>query len=81
MRNFIKIKKLLLLLIIYFILMLVTIFVLIKDKKLNLNKKIKIKTIFFNPIYMISYVHVALIALFKKDVKWDKVDHFRNINL
>lgn len=71
----------LLLLIIYFILMLVTIFVLINDKKLNLNKKMKIKTIFFNPIYMISYVHVALIALFKKDVKWDKVDHFRNINL
>ena len=62
------------LLLAYIIMMIVTIKMLKKDK-LDLNKKTKIKTIFYNPIYLASYVICALKALLKKEVGWDKIEH------
>ena len=47
----------------------------IKKDKLDLNRKMKIKTIFYNPIYLTTYVSCALKALFKKEVGWDKIEH------
>ncbi len=61
-------------LIVYLIMMIVTIKMIKKDK-LDLSKKMKIKTIFYNPIYLTTYVSCALRALFKKDVGWDKIEH------
>ena len=61
-------------LIVYLIMMIVTIKMIKKDK-LDLSKEMKIKTIFYNPIYLTTYVSCALRTLFKKDVGWDKIEH------
>ncbi len=58
----------------YLVMMIVTIKMIKKDK-LDLNRKMKIKTIFYNPIYLTTYVSCALKALFKKEVGWDKIEH------
>ena len=58
----------------YLIMMIVT-YKMIKKDKLDLNRKMKIKTIFYNPIYLTTYVYCALIALFKKNISWDKIEH------
>ena len=37
----------------------------------------RIKTIFFSPLFFITYVPCALKALLKKDVQWEKVEHIK----
>lgn len=59
---------------VYLIMMFIT-FKMIKNDKLDLNKNTKIKLVFFNPIYLITYIYCALKALFTKNVYWDKIDH------
>jgi cellulose synthase/poly-beta-1,6-N-acetylglucosamine synthase-like glycosyltransferase len=68
-----------LLLILYLILFIFTIILLTKEQgKLNINRNMKIKLMFFNPIFLISYIRCALIALFNPHLEWKKIDH--NIN-
>ncbi len=59
---------------VYLIMMFIT-FKMIKNDKLDLNKITKVKLIFFNPIYLITYIYCALKALFTKNIYWDKIDH------
>ena len=62
--------------VVYILLLILTIILLIiENKKINLNVKTKIKTLFVNPLYIISYIPCALQALFKKDIKWSVVNH------
>lgn len=62
----------------YVLFALMTAFVIYKDKeKLALNKKMIIKTIFFSPLFFVTYVPCALKAIFKKTVTWEKVEHTR----
>lgn len=69
-------KLLIYLLVIYFILMFITFVIIMKEKnKLNLNLKSKIKVLFYNPIFMISYIPCAIKALTLKEVKWTRVEH------
>ncbi len=68
------ISLILIVLSIYIIMMIITIKMIKKDK-LDLNYKMKIKTIFYNPIYLTTYVYCALKALFTKQVVWDKIEH------
>ena len=46
-----------------------------EGNKINLNIKSKIKVLFYNPIFMLSYIPCAIIALIKKDIKWKKIEH------
>lgn len=63
-------------LLIYIILFIMTlVIIIIEGDKINLNFKSKIKTLFYNPIFMISYIPCAIKALTKKDVKWTRVEH------
>lgn len=59
---------------VYIILMVITI-VMIKQENLKLSRDIKIKTIFYNPIYLLSYVPCALKALFTRNVAWAPIRH------
>lgn len=68
-------KILLIFILAYLLFVILTFFVINKDKKLNLNKNMKIKTCFFSPIFFATYVPCAIRALLKKDVKWEKVEH------
>ena len=66
-------------LVVYFILMIITVIMLKKDK-LNLNQKMKWKAIFYNPIYLATYVPCALKAVFTKNVVWSRIEHKVNIH-
>ena len=67
------------LLLIYTVLVLFTIIMLKKEKNsLNISKSMKVKVIFYNPIFMFSYIICLLRTIFIKDIKWDKIDHNKN---
>ena len=55
--------------------MMIITYKMIKKDKLDLNRKTKIKTIFYNPIYLTTYVGCSLRAVFKKNITWDKIEH------
>lgn len=62
--------------IVYITMMVMTIVILfLEGKKLDLTIKSRIKAMFINPIFMISYVPCAVKALTTKEVKWTKVEH------
>lgn len=64
------------LLFLYALLLLFTFIVLFKEEeKLNINQKMKIKGLFFNPIFLASFVWCFLLSIFKKDVQWTKIEH------
>lgn len=70
-RNFI-----ILIIIVYLILLLATLYVLLKENnKLNMDYKIKIKVLFFNPIFLITYIYCFIIAVIKKEIKWETIEH------
>ncbi|MCM1052506.1 MAG: glycosyltransferase family 2 protein [Ruminococcus sp.] len=81
--TYICLKKIFLIIFLaYFLFMMMTFFVIYNNKgKLNLSMSMRIKTIFFSPIFFVTYIPCALKALFIKDVKWDKVKHTRRFQL
>ncbi len=66
---------------IYFVLLYLALFVMtlviviMEGNKIDLSLKMKIKVLFYNPIFMISYVPCAIKALTSKEVKWTRVEH------
>ena len=62
--------------VLYFVLFIMTVVIVIMEgNKIDLSLKMKIKVLFYNPIFMISYVPCAFKALTSKEVKWTKVKH------
>lgn len=62
--------------VVYLALFSMTVFIVILEgNKINLSLKMKLKVVFYNPIFMISYVPCAFRALTLKEVKWTKVPH------
>ena len=71
----------LIILAIYVVLLLFTGILLIKEKdNLRLNRKMKIKSLFFNPLFLASYVRCLYLALKNKDLTWEKIEHTGNID-
>ena len=69
-------ELLIFMLIIYFALFIMTVVIILLEKsKIDLSLKSKIKVLFYNPIFMISYVPCAIKALTSKEVKWTKTNH------
>lgn len=69
-------ELLIFMLIIYFTLFIMTVvIILLEGDKIDLSLKSKIKVLFYNPIFMISYVPCAIKALTSKEVKWTKTNH------
>ena len=67
---------------IYLILMVFTGILLIKEKaNLRLNRKMKVKVLFYNPLFLASYVKCLYLALKNKDLEWVKIEHSDNISL
>lgn len=75
--NLVYIKFIIILLIfIYVILMLLsTLLVLKEGNKINLTKKMKFKVVFYNPIFMLTFIYCGIKALLIKDVKWGRTKH------
>lgn len=58
---------------IYLVLVIFTGVLLIKEKdNLRLNRKMKVKVLFYNPIFLASYVKCLYLALRNKDLTWEK---------
>lgn len=65
---------------IYIVLLIFTGILLIKEKdNLRLNRKMKIKSLFFNPLFLASYVKCLYLANKNKDLAWEKIEHTVNI--
>ena len=41
----------------------------------------KVKVLFYNPIFLASYVKCLYLALRNKDLTWEKIEHSDNISL
>ena len=76
-QNYIYLFKIILIfLLIYLIFTLLTAIIMLKErKKINLNKKMQIKTILFSFIFFITYIPCAIKAVLSKEVEWQKVEH------
>ena len=76
-KNIIYIYELLIFaILLYNVLLIFTlILIILEGNNINLSKKIKIKTLFYNPIFIISFIPCAIRALTKREVKWKKVEH------
>lgn len=59
----------------YMVLLIATMIIIIREKKIDLSMSSKIKAIFFNPIFLISYVYCAIVALTHKNLDWKKINH------
>ena len=59
----------------YMVLLIATMIIIIREKKIDLSMRSKIKTIFINPILLISYVYCAIMALTHKNLDWKKINH------
>lgn len=59
---------------VYVALLIITV-VMLSRERYKLRQGLEIRTILFNPIYLLTYVWCALKALFTKDVKWQKTKH------
>ncbi|MEG0826667.1 MAG: glycosyltransferase family 2 protein [Bacilli bacterium] len=65
-----------LLFLIYLVLFIITfIIIYIEKDKLKISLKSRIKALFYNPLFMFTYVPCAVKALLKKEVKWEKTEH------
>ena len=74
-------KIILIIMLAYILFAFMTAFIILKDKdKINMSYKMQIKTILFSPIFFTTYIPCALKAFFKKDIKWEKVEHTRRWN-
>ncbi len=51
-----------------------------ENHKLSLTKISKIKALFFNPIYLVTYLFCAIKALMTKNVSWVKIEHKDNFS-
>lgn len=70
------IELLILFLIIYIVLQIMTLVIIILEgSKLDLNFKSRIKVLFYNPIFMTTYVSCAIKALTSKEIAWKRVEH------
>lgn len=69
----------LILILIYIVLMIISVIALKKDKNINMSKKMKIHMVWYFPIFLASYILIAISILIKPNVEWKRVEHNRNI--
>lgn len=60
--------------VLYLVLMGVTLHIL-RQEKIDLSRRMKLKVIFLNPLYLVTYVPCAIEALLKREVEWVKIEH------
>ncbi len=69
-------RFLILIVLIYVILFLITMYLLkLSSKKRKLNKKLYFQVLFYHPIFMVSYIHALLRAIWKRDLPWEEIKH------
>ncbi len=60
---------------IYLLLVIITAMLLwIATKKMPLKKEVILGVLFYHPIFLISYVHALFVAIFDKNLGWEKIE-------
>lgn len=59
---------------VYLVLMGMTVHIL-RQEKLDLKRRMKVKVVLLNPLYLVTYVPCALKALLKREVTWVRIEH------
>ncbi len=63
-------------LIIYIILAMFTVHQLRTNRtKIKLSNFLKIKVILYNPLYLLSFIYCAIVAITNDNITWEKIDH------
>ena len=66
---------------VYFVLFFVTAFILKKEgNKLKMDRNMKIKLLFYHPIFLFGYVQCAISLLFNRNVGWIPIEHKVNVS-
>lgn len=80
--NYFNVKNtIILILFVYLIMVLITSIMVLKEKTyLNINNKMKIKVILYNPIFLTTYIICLFKAILNKDVKWLKIEHSKSLD-
>lgn len=80
--NYFNVKNtIVLILFVYLIMVLITSIMVLKEKSyLNINNKMKIKVILYNPIFLSTYIICLFKAILNKDVKWLKIEHSKSLD-
>lgn len=80
--NYFNVKNtIILILFVYLIMVLITSIMVLKEKSyLNINNKMKIKVILYNPIFLTTYIICLFKAILNKDVKWLKIEHSKSLD-
>lgn len=60
--------------VVYVVLAVVTV-IMIRREKTEFTSAIKVQAVLFNPIYLVTYIPCALMAIFSKNVTWKKIEH------
>lgn len=68
-----------LLLLVYLILVIFTGYLISREKYLNLNKKTKWKSLFYNPIFLASYIICLVKSITHKEIEWVPIEHTENV--
>lgn len=69
-------------LLIYLILLVITAIMLRKETNtLNLNKQRRYQTLFYNPIFLLTYIICVIQAFTKKEVSWVKIEHKEKLKI
>lgn len=64
------------LLLVYFILFIFTGIMLYTERNhLKLDTSHRLKALFYNPIFLLTYIHCAMIAIFNRQLSWQKIEH------
>ena len=71
--------SILILIMIYFILSIITFLALKHDININMSTKMKMNMLWYFPIFLASYIFIAVSVLVNPNVEWKKVEHNRNI--
>ena len=60
----------------YLIMLIFTIYQLIIERKhIKVKNSLKIKIIFYNPIFLLTFIYCAVVALINKNITWEKIEH------
>ena len=80
--NYFNVKNtIILILFVYLIMALITSIMVLKENTyLNINNKMKLKVILYNPIFLSTYIICLFKAILNKDVKWLKIEHSKSLD-
>lgn len=67
---------------IYLVLMIITIVALLSERKrIDISAKSVITAIFANPLFLVTYIPIAIAALTSKNVSWEAIEHNKTMDI